>query len=239
MSAKATFPAATDLTLEVAGERVVLMPERAVLRQGEAGPTLLLADVHLGKCEAMRVQGAPLPDGVIEADLQRLTLAIERSGATRLVVVGDLLHAAAGVTDHLHERVIEWRRGRLMSKIEIAIVPGNHDRALAAAAHRWGMRVLPSTFVDSGVRCVHDPAHATNEPGVFAWCGHVHPAFVLRARGDALKLPCFWIGATIGVLPAFSLFTAGASIRPVSGDRVIAVAAGRLVDCAQALRERS
>ncbi|QYU66366.1 hypothetical protein J4558_15415 [Leptolyngbya sp. 15MV] len=68
----------------------------------------------------------------------------------------------------------------------------------------------------------HDPS-AARADAPFTWCGHVHPAASLRARADRLKLPCFWIGPRIGVLPAFSRFTSGASVSPAPGERLVAV----------------
>jgi metallophosphoesterase superfamily enzyme len=60
--------------------------------------------------------------------------------------------------------------------------------------------------------------------------GHLHPAAVLDGAGrQALKLPCFWFGRRVGVLPAFGDFTGCAAIRAVAGDRVFVVAENRVL----------
>jgi metallophosphoesterase superfamily enzyme len=56
-------------------------------------------------------------------------------------------------------------------------------------------------------------------------CGHLHPCVQLLGRArDRLRLPCFWFGASVGVLPAFGAFTGMHPIRPAPGERVFAIA---------------
>jgi metallophosphoesterase superfamily enzyme len=60
--------------------------------------------------------------------------------------------------------------------------------------------------------------------------GHVHPAVRVGGRGrDRLRLPCFWFGPRVGVLPAFGAFTGTHTITPAPGDRVFAVADDRVL----------
>jgi metallophosphoesterase superfamily enzyme len=55
--------------------------------------------------------------------------------------------------------------------------------------------------------------------------GHLHPGVALRgAGGQHARLPCFWFGAAVGVLPAFGEFTGLALVSPAPGDRLFAVA---------------
>lgn len=37
---------------------------------------------------------------------------------------------------------------------------------------------------------------------------------------DRLRLPCFRVGAPVGVLPAFGAFTGGHPVRPAAGERL-------------------
>lgn len=80
----------------LAGERVELLAERAL--HWPRARTLFVADVHLGKTAAFRAGGVPLPGGTTAADLARLSAVLAATCAERLVVLGDLLHAAAGRT---------------------------------------------------------------------------------------------------------------------------------------------
>jgi metallophosphoesterase superfamily enzyme len=50
-----------------------------------------------------------------------------------------------------------------------------------------------------------------------------------------LRLPCFWLGDDVGVLPAFGAFTGMHPIRTDAGDRVFAIADGAVT----AMRSRA
>jgi metallophosphoesterase superfamily enzyme len=66
--------------------------------------------------------------------------------------------------------------------------------------------------------------------GGYALAGHIHPAVRLTERGgQSLRLPCFWFGARVGVLPAFGAFTGSARVRPRAGDQVFVVADGEVI----------
>ena len=69
--------------IEVMGERVALVAQRGVLVWRER--TLLVADVHLGKVDAARAEGAPVSArvtaAVLERELARLAEAVRVSGA--------------------------------------------------------------------------------------------------------------------------------------------------------------
>ena len=57
--------------------------------------------------------------------------------------------------------------------------------------------------------------------------GHHHPCVSLGGRSfDHLRLPCFWFGDDVGVLPAFGAFTGMHPVRARASDRVFPVADG-------------
>lgn len=209
-------------------ETLSLLPERAVwwgrLR------TLLVADLHLGKAASFRAGGAPVPETVTRADLDRLSGLIGGLGAERVVVLGDLAHDGSAWREATMGTLVDWRAG--WRGVEVVLVRGNHDQ--------WAMDPPPSlaiTCVDPGwrlgaIEMHHDPATAG---GGAALCGHVHPGLVLRgARGrggrGAVRSACFWFTERLGVLPAFGSFTGCATIRPGAGDRVFLVGPGGVVE---------
>ncbi len=72
--------------------------------------------------------------------------------------------------------------------------------------------------------------HPVENPGSYALAGHVHPAIMLSGFGrQRERLPGFIFGAAVGILPSFGAFTGSASVRPVRGDRVFAVAGDEVV----------
>lgn len=165
-----------------------------------------------------------MPRGVAEEQLARLDRALARTGAERLLVLGDLLHAPAGLIAPMIDAVMAWRRAR---PVEMVVVPGNHDRDVDSLVERWGLVLAPERLSEGRFDFVHRPRPAR---GRFTWAGHLHPVACLRRGGDSLRLPCFHVGARVALLPAFSRFTGGCPVECARGERVFAVAEGGIVE---------
>ena len=80
------------LPLTIAGERLLLYPERAAY--WPARRTLVITDTHWGKAATMRAAAIPIPGGSTRESLNRLTQLIERTTARRardelLIELGD------------------------------------------------------------------------------------------------------------------------------------------------------
>ena len=207
----------------VAGEEFVLLPERAAWWPAEK--TLLVADFHLGKAASFRRAGIPMPEGTTSENVERLQRAVAASGAQHLVFLGDFLHSAEGRGQRTLEQFAAWRAAQ--RELAITLVRGNHDDRAGDPPQEWAMRC-----VDPGERLgpfalVHDPVPVA---GAYALAGHIHPAMRLSERGgQSLRLPCFWFGARVGVLPSFGAFTGSALVRPRAGDQVFVVADGEII----------
>lgn len=192
--------------------------------------TLLVADVHLGKSEAFQRAGVPIPSGAMVEALDRLGRVIVGTGAERVLVLGDLLHAPAGITASMVETVRAWRQ-RVGGGVRFQVVCGNHDREIERVAQVWDMELLGESHVEEGVGFVHDPdsAAAARMDG-FVWAGHVHPAVTMGRGRMGVKLACFVVGERVGVLPAFSLFTAGTTVGTRRWGRLFACAGDEVVE---------
>jgi len=210
--------------IEIAGEAVELRPERAAHWTG--GRALLLADLHLGKSGAFRAAGAAVPDGDVHEQLDRLEAALTATAAERVIVVGDLLHAPAGLTPSLIDAVASWRARHTH---EWSVIPGNHDRRIGTLAESWNLSIRDETLrVGPFAFChdPHDPLVGTACDG-YVWSGHTHPAVRLRLAAQRVRVPAFVVGRDRAILPAFSRFTGGVAHRPQPGDRLFAVTPGR------------
>ncbi len=218
--------------LALAGQHVTLLPHRAAFWHEQA--TLLVADLHLGKVEAYASLGLPLPD-MMRAQLRALDAVIAATSPTRVLILGDLLHAPAGLTEPMLETVRVWRESHTC---EFAVIPGNHDRHLDKVAQWWGMRALPERHDEGPFTFIHEPAPIA---GRFVFAGHVHPVVKLRSSADTLKLWCFVIDASGGpsahaksgvcTLPAFCDFTSGGVVdQRIGARRIYAIADGRVVE---------
>jgi DNA ligase-associated metallophosphoesterase len=211
------------MNIEVYGEMLTLLPERAVY-WGRTN-TLFVADMHLGKAATFRAHGIALPDGNTTADLRRLSQVITRTGADKLIILGDLLHAAKGRDAHTLAAFAAWRADH--PALNIWLVRGNHDRAAGDPPEVWGIQVVNGPTPGPNFVLAHEPLQPS---AGYALTGHLHPGVALRGKGrQMLKLPCFWFGATCAVLPAFGSFTGVAVIRPQPGDRVYVVAEGQIL----------
>src|SRR5689334_15853896 len=111
--------------LAIEGEEVVLMPEHALWMPQRK--TLLVADAHFGKAATFRAGGIFVPRGTTATTLARLERARARTNATRVVFLGDLLHAREGRSPETLRLVADWRASR--ADVEVVLVRGNHDRA--------------------------------------------------------------------------------------------------------------
>ncbi len=191
---------ARQVTIEVQGESFVLRGDRTVFWPSTRW--LIVSDLHLGKVQSLRRDGVALPDAVTDDDLQRLQRAVRETKASRVVVLGDLVHDAHGLTSAIVARVAQWRDAL---DAELALVPGNHDRRVKTLPHEWRLIELEPMIVERGIRLTHAPMDGAG----FNWHGHIHPVRTLRGAADRVRLPCFVVGHAAGILPAFSALTGG------------------------------
>jgi len=201
----------------VAGEDLLLLPERAAF--WPATRTLFVADFHLGKAASFRRAGIPLPSGTTAENVERLGRAIDKSGARRVVFLGDFLHSAAGRTQTTLAGFAAWRDSR--RAVEMTLVRGNHDKKAGDPPGEWDMRCIEAGEPLGPFVLNHEPGASR---GGYALAGHIHPAVRLTGSGESLRLPCFWFGARFGVLPAFGAFTGSAEVSPRRGDQVFVIA---------------
>lgn len=213
----------TPLAVELAGEQLLLHPERALLWPAQR--MLVIADVHFGKDDAFRRAGIALPEGAAGTDVARLADLVDAHAVSRLVVLGDFFHARPHPDDTFFAEFAAFRDSR--PTLAIDVVVGNHDRhgghALGEVAtwHGDGLAVGPFELR-------HEPDAV---PGRYVLAGHVHPVLVIGAfGGDRARLPVFWLRPDVGVLPAFGSLTGGARIVPRPGDRTYAAAGRRVVE---------
>lgn len=206
------------LETEVAGARLVLLPERAAWLPDFS--TVLVADAHIGKAQSFRRLGVPVPRGTTATALQRLDALLATTGARQVVFLGDLLHSAHAHAPDTVAAVAAWRNAN--AGLELTLVRGNHDGHAGDPPRAWGVRAVDGPLKLGPFALEH---HPRPRPGVYVLAGHVHPCVVLGGRAhQRLRLPCFHFGEAVGVLPAFGPFTGTHALRPAPGDRVFVIA---------------
>ena len=208
--------------MRLAGEDVLLLAQRALYWPRER--TLFVADVHLGKAASFRAGGVPVPRGATASDLARLTALLARTGARRLVVLGDFLHAAAGRVAALDTAFARWRGSH--DAIDVTLVRGNHDTRAGDPPDAWRIRVVAAPHPAAPFLLCHEPCEP---PTGYALCGHVHPGVRLGGAGhDTVRLPCFVLGRRRALLPAFGRLTGLAIVPALAGEVKVAIAGARL-----------
>ncbi|WP_435015436.1 metallophosphoesterase [Tundrisphaera sp. TA3] len=168
-----------------------LAPEGAAIHPGER--VAVIADVHLGYEWARARGGDCLPAHSLRETLAKLATLFDRvPEVDRLVIAGDLVESAKPCLRTAADvrGMVDWlaRRG-----VRPELIQGNHDPRRSPA---------PASVEVAGWTIAHGHRPIAGERTI---SGHHHP--VLRAQG--LTAPCFLVGPTTIVLPAFTPNAAG------------------------------
>jgi DNA ligase-associated metallophosphoesterase len=211
-------------TLTVGDQALTLLPEKAAFLP--ESHTLLVADAHIGKAVSFRKLGVPVPRGTTTETLGVLTALVARLGVRRIVFLGDFLHSVRSHAASTMGAAARWRSEH--AALELTLVRGNHDDRAGDPPAHLGFNVVDEPLHLGGLALCHHPDTVTEG---YVLAGHIHPCVTLGGRAhDRLRLPCFWFGAQVGVLPAFGSFTGMHPVRPQPGDRVFGVADDQVVE---------
>jgi len=177
---------------------------------------LFVADPHFGKAATFRKLGIPVSEYTTEDDCNRLLQMIDYTGASKLVFLGDFLHAREGKTNPVRTLLFQWRE--LCSEIEIILVRGNHDLKSGDPWNELSIKCTPEPLHMERWECRHHPVERPEFPYL---AGHVHPGFGISGKGKTrIRGACFWIREDSIILPAFGSFTGLKNITPNSTDDI-------------------
>jgi putative SbcD/Mre11-related phosphoesterase len=171
-----------------------LAPEGAAVHLDER--VAVIADVHLGYEWARGTAGDCVPAHSLRETLAKLDNLLARAAIERLIVAGDLVESPAPCRPTLEDlRALNgWLRERGVALTPLA---GNHDPR--------SVPPLPSTCEVAGWTVAHGHLPITAPRTI---SGHIHP--VLRAGG--VMAPCFLVGPSTILLPAFTSNAAGLNV---------------------------
>ena len=205
-------------TVLAGGQPLRLLPGKAAFI--ERSRVLLIADAHIGKAVSFRGLGVPVPRGTTSEMLATLSALVASTGARGIVFLGDFLHSARAHAAMTLAAVAAWRR--VHADLELVLVRGNHDDRAGDPPSQLGMRCVDEPYHCDGLALCHHPRRCGS---AYVLAGHLHPCVYVSSRAwDRLRLPCFWFGETVGVLPAFGAFTGMQPIHPNPGDRIYPIA---------------
>ena len=200
--------AVTMVTLEVGGQTLWLLPQRAVfLPESDA---LIVADAQIGAGDE---------------SLAVLSELVRRLEVTRIVFLGDFLHAAR-IDAVAMAAVLRWRERH--AALELTLVRSRLDARIVEPPAALDIQAFDEPVMHRGLALCHRPQPID---GAFVLAGHIYPCVSIGGRSqDWHRLPCYWFAPRFGVLPAFGSFTGMQAIRPARGERVFASAADRVFE---------
>jgi uncharacterized protein len=212
------------LTIPVGGQPLTLLPQKAAFLS--ESNTLLVADAHIGKAVSFRKLGVPVPRGTTTETLSVLADLVALLNVRRVVFLGDFLHSARSHAPSTLGAVARWRQAH--AALELTLVRGNHDDRAGDPPAALGLDCVDEPLMLGGLALCHHPQPV---PEAYVLAGHLHPCVNLGGRAhDHLRLPCFWFGAQVGVLPAFGAFTGMHGIRAAEGERVFVIGDGAVTE---------
>src|SRR5690606_15805603 len=153
---------------------------------------LLVADLHFEKFSSFARRGRMLPPYDTGLTLKRLERDLDRTGAERVVALGDSFHRDEGTTTLLDADKL--RLMSLLARAHWTWISGNHD----PSPHGLGGTCVPH-LEHRGLTLTHEPKHGAR--GLVA--GHLHPAATVVSNGSATRRPCFVHDNRILLLPAY------------------------------------
>jgi DNA ligase-associated metallophosphoesterase len=187
------------------GEELFSATTVGVLFHSATG-SIIISDCHFGKTTHFRRHALPIPEKAIQKDLNRLEQITKTLNPKRIIFLGDLFHSAENrewnmLSEFLTDRI----------KLPLILVMGNHDILSAQCYEKAGFE-LQSRYFIGNIALVHDlEDFKTNSRFVIS--GHIHPGYRLRGNGrQQVLLPCFYVGSTSLIMPAFGSLTGLAAV---------------------------
>jgi len=221
------------IAITVSGEELHLLPDRAAF--WPSAFTLLVADPHFGKAATFRAAGIFVPEETTGAALARLDTLLRATRATRVIFLGDFLHAREGRHPATLDSVNAWRAAH--GETSMLLVRGNHDRRAGDPPRSLRIECVDGPHGEGPFAFAHHPVSVT---GAYVLAGHVHPGALARGIArERARLPCFWFGAEVAVLPALGEFTGLADVEAREGDRIWITTGTDVIELTATRRVRS
>lgn len=166
-----------------------------------AQDTLLVADLHFEKMASFARRGQMLPPYDTAMTLSRLEGDLRRTGARRLIALGDSFHRAD--SSRLVTPADRTRLDTITGMVDCVWLTGNHD----PAPHELGGTSQPELTLGD-ITLTHEPRRGAK--GLI--CGHLHPAAHIEMDGRSVRRPCFVHDNRLMILPAYGASTGSINI---------------------------
>jgi hypothetical protein len=158
---------------------------------------LVISDLHIGIEYEFYKSGIRIPSNV-EGMMKDLEEIINQTNAKRLVILGDVKHKVPGVTKQELREIPEFL-SHFSEKIELDILPGNHDGNLREFVPK-GIQIHPNKgFRIDEFYFLHGHTWPSGEflKTKFVFVGHEHPQIELVDRIGYHFIEQVWIRARL------------------------------------------
>lgn len=199
MSTVAFAPVLESPLLRFAGHNFEPLPSGALY--WHARQTLLVADLHFEKMASFARRGQMLPPYDTGMTLSRLEADLRRTGARKLISLGDTFHRAD--SSKLLGNAERLRLDAIVEAVDCTWLSGNHD----PAPHAIGGLCCAELELD-GLTLSHEPIKG--KTGLVA--GHLHPAARIAVDGRTARSACFVHDNRVLILPAYGSSTGALNI---------------------------
>lgn len=181
---------------------------------------IVCTDLHLGYEGVVADRGTLLPKVNLRNIKKIIKEAVEKTGAEKIIVDGDIKNEFSKV--HLEEfnefqEFVNYLRKELKIK-KIILIKGNHDNFIDQLSKPLGIEVYGQEALISDFLFFHGEELPRSREGSVLIMGHVHPAITLyNGLGIKEKLRCFLYGRMkdkreIIVVPAMNYFAEGVGV---------------------------
>jgi uncharacterized protein len=200
------------LAVRLHGETLLLDPSGAIFAPASA--TVLIADLHFGKSQALAARGLFLPPYDSAETMARLKRVIDRHQPRRVICLGDSFHTDA-VQAQLPQSFFDTLAA-LADGRDWVWITGNHDPGVGQ--NLPGQNLSGNAVAEMPLGAVtlrHIPQFVAGQPEI---AGHLHPGARIVQRGRSLRRRCFAVSDDHIVLPAFGTLTGALNMRDKAFD---------------------
>lgn len=210
--------------IELCGQKLILYPQKGMYWVEQ--DTLIITDTHLGKGASFRANGIPVPASNTRSTLSRLSSLIDKTSASRLIILGDFYHARESVSPETTDIIGTWRKNYRL--LETILVVGNHDKMSGHPPEELDIKLYDPVMTQHPFSFTHEPSDQYSQ---YTLSGHIHPSVSLyENRRSKARFPCFYFGERYALLPAFGDFTGCHDIKPGSKDRIYIITPENVID---------
>ncbi len=180
---------------------------------------VVCSDLHLGYEGVMADRGIFLPKTNLKRIKEMLGRSIEKTGASKVIIDGDIKNEFSKV--HMEEfnefrELVDFLKG--LDVEEIHLVKGNHDNFIDRFEKPFDIKIYRQEFLLKDFLFFHGEELPESKEGKLLVMGHLHPAVgIFNSLGVKEKLKCFLYGKIkdgreIIILPAMNYFSEGVEV---------------------------